>query len=47
MYYPCDECNDDCKICHYGNPCLGCVDYDEETMKCKTNGGCGAKEKKD
>lgn len=33
-----------CSICVYGNPCLGCDDYDSETDSCKSNGGCGRKE---
>lgn len=33
--------NPDCKTCSYGNPCLGCADYDETTDICISNGGCG------
>lgn len=36
----CDGVND-CKYCRYGNPCLGCDDYDVENDSCKSYGGCG------
>ena len=40
----CDICEEmgvnDCKHCSLGNPCLGCVDYDEYNDTCKSNGGC-------
>lgn len=40
--YPCDYCHDiDCMNCDFGNPCLGCKDYDRERDRCKSNGGCG------
>lgn len=38
----CDWCEDkDCKYCSWGNPCLGCEDYDLERGVCLSNGGCG------
>ena len=41
----CDICNEmgccDCSHCKFGNPCFGCVDYNEETEECNSNGGCG------
>ena len=41
----CETCrevlgNADCNTCPFGNPCLGCTDYDEETDTCISNGGC-------
>ena len=38
--YICEFCEEDCKYCYLGNPCLGCTDYDEEKDICKSNGGC-------
>lgn len=44
----CDICEEmglkDCMNCWIGNPCLGCLDYDEHTQKCRSNGGCGEEE---
>lgn len=42
----CEKCREvigtaDCITCSYGNPCLGCSDYDEATDTCISNGGCG------
>lgn len=42
----CLECPEEngseaCKSCGYGNPCLGCKDYDWQKDTCKSNGGCG------
>lgn len=34
----CEEGN--CKSCSLANPCLGCIDYDEEKDTCKSKGGC-------
>ena len=44
----CDLCSEmgikeDCLECEFGNPCLGCTDYDRTTHTCISNGGCGAK----
>ncbi len=37
----CDYCEErDCKFCSFGNPCLGCNDYDIEKDICKSNGAC-------
>lgn len=37
----CEEIGDcDCMHCVWGNPCLGCLDYDEQNNICKSNGGC-------
>lgn len=37
----CDYCEErNCKDCRFGNPCLGCIDYDRENDTCKSNGGC-------
>ena len=41
----CEMCREaigspDCRMCSYGNPCLGCADYDEATDVCTSNGGC-------
>ena len=45
MTYVCEICEEmgtvDCEHCCWGNPCLGCSDYDEQTDTCKSNGGCG------
>lgn len=43
---PCDYCPNEiysiyCRTCTYGNPCLGCEDYDFENDTCKSYGGCG------
>lgn len=47
----CDICEEmgvnDCKHCSLGNPCLGCVDYDEENDTCKSNGGCAERGESD
>ena len=41
----CERCEDmgcvDCMHCRWGNPCLDCLDYDEKTNACTSNGGCG------
>ena len=38
----CDWCEDrDCMYCSWGNPCLGCEDWDTEHQLCLSNGGCG------
>ena len=42
----CDYCEiseggRNCKTCSYGNPCLGCEDYDLEHDTCISKGGCG------
>ena len=29
-----------CKMCSYGNPCIGCEDYSQIDDKCISNGGC-------
>lgn len=46
--YVCDVCEEmgtvDCMHCTWGNPCLGCIDYDEKTLTCKSDGGCGREE---
>lgn len=40
--YPCDRCYEgDCDRCSYGNPCLGCKDYDEINDECTSHGACG------
>ena len=40
----CERCEDmgcvNCIHCTWGNPCLGCLDYDEQANQCKSNGGC-------
>ena len=40
----CEKCAEmgieNCKYCSFGNPCLGCEDYDIENDTCKSNGGC-------
>ena len=42
----CEEMgNHDCKYCNFGNPCLGCKDYDAENDKCKSDGGCADTER--
>lgn len=43
--HTCDICyeqcgGEGCKLCTWGNPCLGCVDYDLIKDECKSNGGC-------
>lgn len=43
-YSPCDYCesygSEYCRwIC--GNPCYGCLDWDEEKLECKSDGACG------
>lgn len=47
----CELCHDlgivDCKHCEFGNPCLGCDDYDEDADKCRSNGGCARTEEAD
>lgn len=47
----CDICEEmgckDCKHCSLGNPCLGCVDYDEDNDTCKSNGGCAERGESD
>lgn len=49
--YICDICEEmgcvDCMRCSWGNPCLGCLDYDEETNTCKSDGGCGRETKEE
>lgn len=38
----CDYCEDrECEACPYGNPCLGCEDYNARLRVCMSNGGCG------
>ena len=34
-------CNDRCKHCALGNPCIGCADYDPVKDTCKSSGACG------
>lgn len=45
MMFVCDVCEEigesDCIRCEFGNPCLGCNDYDEKKDTCKSDGGCG------
>lgn len=40
----CDICIElgmnNCINCTLGNPCLGCEDYEEDTITCKSGGGC-------
>ena len=37
----CDRCEDEnCETCPYGNPCLGCDDYNGYGI-CLSEGGCG------
>ena len=44
----CDICEEgECMLCPYGNPCLGCADYDERFHYCKSNGGCGKEGEQD
>ena len=47
----CDICEEmgvnDCQHCSLGNPCLGCVDYDEDNDTCKSNGGCAERGESD
>ena len=47
----CERCEDmgcvDCMHCTWGNPCLGCSDYDEKANACTSNGGCGDMNKKE
>lgn len=38
----CEERN--CENCIYGNPCLGCQDYNGHGI-CLSNGGCGKGDK--
>lgn len=42
----CDLCEDmgcvDCKHCVWGNPCLGCTDYDEARDICTSDGACAS-----
>ena len=49
--YVCEICEDmgcvDCKRCPWGNPCLGCIDYDEKADVCISNGGCGREMKEE
>lgn len=41
--YVCDICEERfCKDCQYGNPCLGCSDYDRTKDVCKSNGACAS-----
>ena len=41
--YVCDICEDRfCKDCVFGNPCLGCSDYDKMKDECKLNGTCAS-----
>lgn len=44
----CEECEqagiENCKFCSFGNPCLGCEDYDAENDRCTSAGACGEKE---
>ena len=32
-----------CTRCVWGNPCLGCEDYDFEENTCRSNGGCATR----
>lgn len=45
MMFVCDVCEEigesDCMRCEFGNPCLGCNDYDEKKDTCKSDGGRG------
>lgn len=37
----CEEFGDhDCKLCNFGNPCIGCNDYDIVNDYCKSHGAC-------
>lgn len=37
----CEEFGDhDCMLCDFGNPCIGCTDYDLVNDYCKSNGAC-------
>ena len=37
----CELCDDhDCKFCIFGNPCIGCTDYDLVNDYCKSHGAC-------
>ena len=41
--YVCDICEErSCKDCTFGNPCLGCLDYDRTKDVCKSNGACAS-----
>ena len=41
--YVCDICEDRlCIDCTFGNPCLGCPDYDRTKDECKSNGACAS-----
>ena len=41
--YVCDICEDRlCKDCTFGNPCLGCSEYDRTKDECKSNGACAS-----
>lgn len=37
--------NQHCEHCQFGNPCLGCSDYDEDNDICISDGGCGKEQK--
>ena len=41
----CEICEEmgcvDCIHCTWGNPCLGCLDYDPWNNKCTSEGACG------
>lgn len=34
-------CNDRCKYCALGNPCIDCEDYDRVNDTCTSEGACG------
>lgn len=37
----CEYCvENDCRLCRFGNPCLGCPDYDLKNDRCTSNGAC-------
>ena len=41
--YVCDICEDRfCQDCTFGNPCLGCSDYDRTKDDCRSNGACAS-----
>lgn len=46
----CEGCDyvsgsDACYGCPFGNPCLGCEDWDTERLLCLSNGGCAKHER--
>ena len=46
MSFVCDWCDtengsEECLFCSWGNPCLGCEDWDMDSFTCRSNGACG------